>query len=173
MGGDCGYIQRDSPCSLLKFFDIATGVSRNELIVWYLEEMEADMKTVEDITREQAIVEKVINRLIKKVKHQGKAELKKALTLLRSLRTEYWLKSTKAPNSNKETLKMDLQQALVTPSSCFTLTLYMRTIRSRPNLHSTFITFVYILLLILTLLSFFAILYNITIYLNKVLSSFV
>jgi hypothetical protein len=39
--------------------------------------MEADMKTVEDITREQAIVEKVINRLIKKVSIQRKAEFEK------------------------------------------------------------------------------------------------
>ncbi|KAI8076810.1 MCM2/3/5 family-domain-containing protein [Halteromyces radiatus] len=45
---------------------LETGVARSELVMWYLEAMEDDLKTVEDYTREQTIVERVINRLIKK-----------------------------------------------------------------------------------------------------------
>ncbi|ORZ17062.1 DNA replication licensing factor mcm6 [Absidia repens] len=45
---------------------LGTGLSRSELVTWYLEEMEEDLKSVEDYTREQSIVDRVINRLIKK-----------------------------------------------------------------------------------------------------------
>ncbi|KAI8332640.1 DNA replication licensing factor mcm6 [Chlamydoabsidia padenii] len=46
--------------------NLGTGVSRSELVMWYLEEMEEYLKSVEDYTREQTIVDKVISRLINK-----------------------------------------------------------------------------------------------------------
>ncbi|ORZ12673.1 MCM2/3/5 family-domain-containing protein [Absidia repens] len=43
-----------------------TGTSQNELAMWYLEEIEEELNSVEDYSRERMIVEKVINRMINK-----------------------------------------------------------------------------------------------------------
>jgi DNA replication licensing factor MCM6 len=41
------------------------GVAEDELIVWYLEQMEAEMDTEEDYNNEMALVKKVIKRMVK------------------------------------------------------------------------------------------------------------
>ncbi|KAI8066893.1 MCM2/3/5 family-domain-containing protein [Gongronella butleri] len=42
------------------------GIRRSDLVMWYLEAKEDEMETEEDLVREQTIINKVINRLIKK-----------------------------------------------------------------------------------------------------------
>ncbi|CAO3644187.1 unnamed protein product [Cunninghamella blakesleeana] len=45
-----------------------TGIRQSDLIMWYLEEKENEIETEEDLVKEQIIIGKVINRLIKKDK---------------------------------------------------------------------------------------------------------
>ncbi|CAO3596624.1 unnamed protein product [Absidia cylindrospora] len=45
---------------------IGVGISQNDLVMWYLEEMEDDLKSIEDYSRERTIVEKVISRMVNK-----------------------------------------------------------------------------------------------------------
>jgi hypothetical protein len=54
---------------LLFFFPEEGGVRQDELINWYLKEMESEIETVQELTDKKLLVEKVIDRLVHHVSH--------------------------------------------------------------------------------------------------------
>lgn len=47
--------------------DSSGGMQRSQLINWYLEEMEAEIESEEDLVQKKALVERVIDRLVLQV----------------------------------------------------------------------------------------------------------
>ena len=51
------------------FFPEEGGVRQDELINWYLKEIESEIETVQELTDKKLLVEKVIDRLVHHVSH--------------------------------------------------------------------------------------------------------
>ena len=51
------------------FFSEEGGVRQDELINWYLKEIESEIETVQELTDKKLLVEKVIDRLVHHVSH--------------------------------------------------------------------------------------------------------
>ena len=54
---------------MVLYFSEEGGVRQDELVNWYLKEIEGEIETVQELTDKKLLVEKVIDRLVHHVSH--------------------------------------------------------------------------------------------------------